>query len=140
MAAGEELPSGDGAALGCPCPAAQRPQPGAEARGRNGATGVPVRPAGLSGTPLGRVLRADYTSRRAPRAVAARGMPGARQRRGLHDLPLPPARQRPLVSRWAGLSFSRRSERCPHHPISTVSGAAVANERRWRAGPRRGRR
>lgn len=97
-------------------------------------------PAQRDAPRAGRVSRADYTSRRAPRAAAAQGMPGAQQHRGLHDLPRPPARQRPLVSRRAGLSRSRPSERRPHHPISAGCTAAVANHRRGGAGPRRGRR
>lgn len=48
---GEEPPLGGGAALGYPCPAAQRPQPEDEAPGRNGAAGVPIRTARLARTP-----------------------------------------------------------------------------------------
>lgn len=86
----------------------QRPEPGDEARGRNGAAGVPVHPARLAWTPRGRGgVRGRTTPPGVPHgAVAARGMPGLRRRRGLHDLPLPPARRgaaRPVVSRWAGL-------------------------------------
>lgn len=112
---------------------ARRAAPGEGGRGvgaeqRRGGAGSP-------GPTRGDAPRADYTSQRAPRAVAARGMPGARQHRGVHDLPLPPAQQRPRVSRWAGLSLSCRAERHPQHPISAGFSAAVANERRGGRAP-----